>query len=140
MVHKVLISPAQRFNLMLLAHEYKIPDQPTGRRYRRFMRAFGLAHISKVSRRHGCVLVGYAVDEETQHAISIDDEAIEFLVELAGREHKAYQEDILGDLFDLIDNIKAGRPYDVPTGPALNVEEDTKYWTPPAGATPSATP
>lgn len=132
MATKLLISPAQRFQLLALVHseDHKIPDGQAGRRYRRFMRAFGLKHVADVAREHGGVRARSAADERTKDIVEVDAEAIEYGLEVAGRSRSALQEDILGELFDTLDNLKAGRAYDEPTGALLDVGNDESKWLP----------
>lgn len=133
MTHKILISPAQRFQLLALTHgeSSKIPDGKAGVRYRRFMRAFGITHVSVIAREQGGVRSKYAANERLQHLIEVDDEAVEYaLEEIAGKERSALQEDILGDLFDVLGVIKAGLPYVEPTGVRLDLVADTDHWLP----------
>jgi hypothetical protein len=129
---KITISPAQRFQLLALSHAEgnKIPDGQAGRRYRRFMRAFGISQLAEVAREHGRVQASAAGDEKTRDVVEVDAEAIEYALTLANSPRTAAQEDILGSLFDDLDNIHAGRPYTAPEGATLDAERDRVLWLP----------
>ncbi len=128
---KIAITPAQRYHLINLLHpaDGKVPDGQAGRTYRRTLRAFGVQHIGQVAREHNGVRTAYAQDERTQHIVDVTDEAIDYLLK-HGWPRSHIQEDVLGELFDTLDNIKAGRPYDEPEGVALDPEKDRAEWLP----------
>jgi hypothetical protein len=126
------LSPAQRFQIYQLTRDekFKIPNGQEGRRYRLFLREFGVAPVAQVARTQGAVLAAATVDEDNLALHEVSQPALEYALEFLAREKPAVAEEILGELLDLLEDIKAKRPYDAPALPPFDHKADTDRWLP----------
>lgn len=132
-VFKIAISPAQRMVLLNLSHGQaeKITDSAEGKRYRRFLRGFGIAHIAKLMREYNAVAAKQARDEKTTNSVEVTVENVEYALKVWGASHSPLDEDIAGDLFDLLDDAKAGKDLPDTDAPVLDLDADKALWLPP---------
>lgn len=132
-VRQIALSPAQRFIFFTLSHDQasKIKDRAEGKRYRRWVDAFGLAGINRAVRATGSVVASRAADETTKEVFEVTQENAETCRKLFERELPTVFEDLCGEVMDLLDDIERGR--EVPTYPDLpkfNAEADASGWMP----------
>jgi len=144
---KIAVSPAQRYMLLELAHpastgpdgmpkhEQIITSSLEGRRYRRFLAQLHLDHIGATVRKYGGVSFSQSKNEDDRQIFDVESDTVEFILTLAERPRSAFAEDILGDLFDTLLEVRAGRTVDLtnihPAVFTFNPEEDRKAWLPP---------
>lgn len=132
-VWRIPLSPAQRWVLFKLSHAegQKVAGQE-GRRYRRFLRAFGLAELSAIARRTGGQVRAAAASDERSRALhEVTAENVEWALKVAGGERLPLEEDIVGEVFDLCEDLKAGRTYVEPEGlPDFDPAGEAKLWDP----------
>lgn len=131
-IWNVPLSPAQRWVLHELAfsRDAKIPNGQEGRRFRRFMRAFGLATISASVRKHNGVVPMRMVSDEAPRRHTITAENLDYALEVLARPKEPRHEMLVGELFDLLEDIKAGRPFELPADlPAFDAAAED--WSPP---------
>lgn len=131
-VFKIALSPAQRVSLIQLSHKEtaKIPNGAEGRKYRRFCKGFGIKHVGEILRAQEGTLAGKAVtDEKTLYLHEVTIENVEYAIKVLNEEKSAIQEDLLGDLFDTLEDLKSGREYTPPQGLLeFNQEKDRDRW------------
>jgi len=126
------VTPAQRWILFQLAHsaDQRVNGQEA-RRYRQFLRAFGLHAIRDTARTKNGVKTSRTVcDEPRLHNVTLAN--LDYLLRLADVERSPAQEDALGDLFDLAVSLKSGREYETPDGTGYTSDADE--WDPPSDA------
>lgn len=136
-VWTIPLSPAQRWVLFNLSHaEGQKVNGQEGRRYRRFLRAFGLSEIATIVRRTGGkVRAAGAHDERALALHEVTAENVDYALKLAGADRTPMDEDIVGELFDLLEDLKAGRTYVAPEGlPDFDPAAEAKLWDPEAAA------
>ena len=131
-VHKITLSPAQRWVLFNLAHQEKQKvDGSSSARYRRFMAAFGLKTIGSTLRKKEGVRAERAKDEDTTHVFELTAENVEYALQLAAAERNPAAEDIVGDLFDQLQELKAGRSLPPPEETQMfDAETERLEWQP----------
>lgn len=108
-VWKIPVSPAQRWQLYILAHAETIKLRgQEGRRYRRFLSAFGIKGLSPIVQENGSVSETLAKNSSCfLHEVTAEN--LDYLKRIRDEvPRSALQEDILGDLFDCIDDLKEG--------------------------------
>jgi len=130
-IHEVVITPAQRFALMNLAHDngQKVQGQ-RGRLYRRFLRAFGITQILDTADEHkGSLSVAMATSKKPA-VFTLTDENIDYALGLQEVERAPAVERTLGSLWDALEAIKAKRPYDDDAGVPV-YDPAAEDWAPP---------
>jgi hypothetical protein len=106
---QIVLTPKERFHLFMLAHakEQKIKGSD-GRRFRRFLRAFGLAPIQDESNDTGKVSI-HLTKDKTPSVFTITAENRDYVKQsLITQERTPAVEAVLGDLFDTIEDLKDG--------------------------------
>jgi hypothetical protein len=132
-LHTIPITHAQRWVLLNLSHaeSEKVKGQES-KAYRRFMRACGLTKIRETLRKHRDVGVNVAmVNSDEARIFELTEETIEYALKIADKvDRKPSDDDVVGDLFDLLEDAKAGRAvaYDENT-PFYDAASDN--WDPP---------
>ncbi len=132
---RVPLSPAQRLQLWTLANtkrrgEEVIKDGQAGRRVRRFMRAFGLMPIDAAIRDNsGSVRTSLASDTKTRALFEVTAENLEECLRLQRVQRETAAEVLLGDLWDLLEDCKSGKPYATPA--VALYDAATEDWAPP---------
>ena len=126
---RIPISPAQRWVLFNVSHSdgEKVQGQ-AGRVFRRWARAFGLDTIGEIVREHGGVASILARDDKPRlHTVTIEN--IEQALKVGEISHTPGQEMVMGELLDLVEDLKRTRAYEPAEGiPAFDAAcED---WTP----------
>lgn len=128
---KIAVSPEERFQLVQLAFDKSNVIAPAdGKKFRRFQRAFGLRGIVL------CIRAREGVPPETVRdsklaVFTVTSENVEYLRDNLGKlSRTANQEDILGRLFDLADDLLAGRESEpIPEGtPEYDPAVDGPRW------------
>jgi hypothetical protein len=134
------LSPAQRWNLLLLSHhtDVMLANGDEGKRYRRFAKALGLDIIGFHARaQNGSVPDEAAKDERSYELFELEADALDFLVSLSKRPRSPVVEDLLGDVFDRAENAKLGLPVPEIVGDKFQRMADHGRWvktkTPAAG-------
>lgn len=128
---KIPVTSYQRFMLVDLSHgaNNRITAKD-GKRYRRFTSNFGLTPIMDALRKHGSVPSQTAADE-TPALVEVTIESVEYALKLAKLERSAQQEDVLGPLFDILELVAAGLPYEAPELPMLDAALEALKWVRP---------
>jgi hypothetical protein len=131
-VWKVAVTPAQRFALVRLSHSegQKLKGQRS-RFFRRFNRAFGLVPILDQADAHAESKVNTKlVLDRTPSLFTVTAENVDYAVDLMMEVDRDPAVDrTLGSLFDVLDDLKAKRPYEEPMDvPAYDAA--TEDWTP----------
>lgn len=128
----IALSPAQRFTMLSFSHDKdaKVKDRIEGRRFRRWMAAFGLQGIAKQLRTVGKFDSTYAVNEDAYSMFTVTVENLETCLSIFARELPASFEDICGDLLDKMEDLKAGRTVSWPEAAAFDAAADQAGWAP----------
>lgn len=125
---QIAVTPAQRLNLYLLVRDggQKVKGQE-GRKYRRFMRAFGLDIIADTVLEHGGAAIRGKAREPALHTVTAEN--IEWLFKVRDEIDRSTEvEALLGPLFDLADDCKGGK--EVPPCEALTFDASAEDWKP----------
>lgn len=113
-VWKVPVSPAQRLMLLHISHaDGTMVQGQEGRRFRRFLRAFGIGPISEEMRSTGRISKDMA-QNETPALFEITAENREYALKLVEAKKTPLQEVIVGPLLDLLEELKP--EYEPPAG------------------------
>jgi hypothetical protein len=126
---QIAVTPKERWNLYLLANakEQKIKGGE-GRKYRRFLRAFGLMALQDEINSNGKLGTRQTTDKKAS-AFTITAETRDHVKNvLIPQERTPIVETILGDLFDRIEDLKDGEQPQLPEGiePYDATKEDWK--------------
>jgi hypothetical protein len=132
-VFLVPVTPAQRWVLLNVSHgdEQKLSGKD-GKSYRRFMRAFGLTKIRETLRANKDTGVSSAkVNSDEPELFELTEENLEYVLTMVDKTaRKPAEEDVIGDLLDLLEDIKAGREYQPPAEVA-QYDATADDWSPP---------
>jgi len=130
----VPITPAQRWVLLNLSHadEQKITAKES-KAYRRFMRALGLTVIRDALRANRDRGVSAAmVNSDTPALFELTAETLDYMLAIAEKvARKPSDEDVVGDLFDMCEDLKADRDVAVPPD-CVRYSAAGDSWDPPA--------
>lgn len=131
-VFKINLSRAQRFLILDHCHkpDQKIPDGQEGRRYRRFMRAFGLTDVARIVREFGSVAGKTARDETTSHTFEVTSENVEYALKILSGTRTPLFEDVCGELLDELEALRRGETPEIPEAPPYDPEKDNIDWIP----------
>lgn len=132
-VFKIALSPAQRISLIELSHKdsSKIPNGSEGRKYRRFCSAFGIKRLGTLLREQSGRANAKSVrDEKSLYLHEVTSENIEVAFKFLDGEKTPVQEDLLGDLYDLLEDLKkGGESYVAPAGiQDFDEDKDISRW------------
>lgn len=129
---KIPVTPAQRFVLLQLcfSNGQKLQGQQ-GRVFRRFMRAFKVDSIRDVLAENDNRYDSAIHRADAPALLEITAESVDYALKLVDVEHTPVDEMVVGPLFDLLEDAKAGREVAVPEGcpdfdPALDNWEPKK--------------
>jgi hypothetical protein len=125
---KIAISPSQRFVIFQLSHEEKakITDNEHGKRYRRFMKAFGLKQIGEAIRERK-TMNSKLMNSNTPALHEISIENVEAALKMLNRERSPIFEDVVGDLIDTLEEPKPGKVHEAPAG-IPEFDPSTENW------------
>lgn len=131
-IFKIVLSRAQRFLILDLCHrpDQKIPDGQEGRRYRRFMRAFGLSDVARIMREFGSVATKTIRDENTVHTFEVTSENVEYALKVLSGTRTPLFEDVCGELMDELEALRRGEKVEIPEAPAYDPDADNIDWIP----------
>ncbi len=129
----VPVTPAQRWVLLNLSHadSQKISAKES-KAYRRFMRALGLSAIRDALRANRDRGVSAAmVNSDAPALFELTAETLDYVLGIAEKvDRKPVDEDIVGDLFDLLADLKADRDVEYPD--CVRYDAAAESWDPPA--------
>jgi hypothetical protein len=126
---KIPVTPAQRWVLFNMSHAdgEKVQGQ-AGRVLRRFMRAFGIVAISETAQQHNGVVATMVRDTKPRlHTVTIEN--VESAVKLQDIAHTPAQEMVVGELLDLLEDLKRTKEYTPPEG-IPDYDPAAEDWTP----------
>lgn len=135
-IFTVAVSPAQRLVLVNLAHDdgQKVKGQ-RARAYRRFLRAFGLMPILETADDHGGKVNQTLRQSRAPALFTVTAENVDYALDLVEVERATAVDRTIGPLFDALDDLRAKRSYDPPTG-ALPYDPAAEDWKPEPPAKP----
>lgn len=129
MTHTVHLTPRQRFVLsQFLASTAIAKDAKDGKALRRFIRDLYMAEIQDVGEEHGRVNASMA-KSRIPSLFYITDEELDYGLRLSEKERPALIEVALGDFFDQLEDLKAGREVTHPAG-AVPFASGSEDWAP----------
>ncbi len=108
------MTPEQRYNLVLLTYDkdagVKVASNDEGKRYRRFVAAFGLGNIVNIGKKQDFSFPISTLISDVQVLHELTLENVEFALKtLNEKERNAATEDCLGPLVDMLDLCKDGK-------------------------------
>lgn len=130
-IWQIPVSPAQRWVLVNLSMgpDQKVKTGQQGRVFRRFMRALALDRIRDSLNTHQGVYNLAQAASEKPALFELTMENIEETLKLAEIERTAAAEMALGELFDLLADLKSGKEYAAPEGVA-KFDPEADDWSP----------
>lgn len=113
---KVPLTPSQRWAFLQLAHEQEQKvSGPEGRRFRRWMRAFGLVPVRDELRNKGGVAEKLA-NSDAPSLFEITAENRDYALKLGEIPHHPSVEMVIGDVLDMLEDLKKEANYEPPEG------------------------
>lgn len=132
-VFNVAVTPAQRIVLLNLSHSegQKLQGQ-RGRVFRRFIRAFAIDRLLDAANAHGGKVSVAMASSSNPSVFTLTAENIDYALSLLDVERKPVDEMTVGPLFDVLEDVKAGRADEPPIASSKRFDPDSEDWAPPS--------